>query len=111
MAHAFGAKPPAVAWLGQFFVPLGGVLGGVSTALLLSIVVTQAAILALVFTTCRRLGLSDLAAGVGALLVAASPLFVSCHHVKDDTGDAVVWRCQVQRSCHPTESRLVFGGR
>src|SRR5207253_1842232 len=40
MAHAFGAKPPAVAWLGQFFIPLGGALGGDSTVLLLSIVVT-----------------------------------------------------------------------
>jgi len=80
MAHAFGAKPPAIAWLGQFFVPFGGIVGGDPTALLLSIVVTQAAIIGLVFAACRRLGLSDLAAGLGALLVAASPLFISMSH-------------------------------
>lgn len=84
MAHALGAadagKPPAVVWLGQFFVPLGGVVGGDATALLLSIVLTQAAIVGLVFAACRRLSLSGLAAGLGALLVAASPLFVSMGH-------------------------------
>jgi hypothetical protein len=84
MAHALGAasagKPPAVVWLGQFFVPLGGFVGGDATALLLSIVLTQAAIIGLVFAACRRIGLSDLAAGLGALLVAASPLFVSMGH-------------------------------
>jgi hypothetical protein len=80
MSHAFGAKPPAIAWLGQFFVPFGGVLGGDSTALLLSIVVTEAAIVALVFVACCRLGVSELSAGVGAVLVAASPLFISMSH-------------------------------
>lgn len=80
MAHAFGAKPPAVAWLGQFFIPLGGLVGDDSTALLFSIVVVQAATLAFVFAACRRLGLSDFVAAVGALLVAASPLFVSMSH-------------------------------
>jgi hypothetical protein len=80
MAHAFGAKPPAVAWLGQFFVPFGGLVGGDSTALLLSIVVTQAAIVALVFAACRRLGLSNVSSFVGALLVAAAPLFISMSH-------------------------------
>jgi hypothetical protein len=80
MTHAFGTKPPGVAWLGQFFVPFGGLVGGDSTALLLSVLLAQAATIALVFAACRRLGLSDPAAAVGALVVAASPLFVSMSH-------------------------------
>jgi Dolichyl-phosphate-mannose-protein mannosyltransferase len=79
MTHAFGLKPPAVAWLGQFFVPVGSALGRDSTALLLSVVSCQIASLALVYAALRRLG-GDAVALVGGLVVAASPLFVSMSH-------------------------------
>src|SRR5262249_18006994 len=36
MTHAFGLKPPTIAWLGQFFVPFGRAVGGTEVALLLS---------------------------------------------------------------------------
>lgn len=78
MEHAFGAKPPGVAWLGQFFVPLADVLGSMQVALLLSIVICQAVSLALVYAAARRL--SDghaVAALVAALAMAGAPLFVS----------------------------------
>jgi 4-amino-4-deoxy-L-arabinose transferase-like glycosyltransferase len=76
MTHAFGLKPPAIAWLGQFFVPFGAVVGRDALALLLSVIACQAASLALVYAALRRLA-GDAAAVVGALIVAASPLFVS----------------------------------
>lgn len=80
MSHAFGSKPPAVAWLGQFFVPLGHLGVDDSTALLLSIVAVQAVSLGLIFAACRRLHLSNLASAIAALFMAASPLFTSMSH-------------------------------
>jgi 4-amino-4-deoxy-L-arabinose transferase-like glycosyltransferase len=79
MADAFGSKPPAVAWLGQLFVPLGEVLGEDARALLLSIVLCQAASLSFVFLAARRLD-GTAAAVLATLLVAASPLFVALSH-------------------------------
>jgi 4-amino-4-deoxy-L-arabinose transferase-like glycosyltransferase len=79
MAHAFGLKPPAVAWLGQFFVPLGGVVGGDAAALLLSNLVWQALTLAFVYVAVRRLA-GSAPATFATLLVAAAPLFVSASH-------------------------------
>ncbi|MFX4377512.1 hypothetical protein ABTA44_20905, partial [Acinetobacter baumannii] len=35
-----GARPPAVAWLGQFFVPIGQAMHSVDFGLLLSVVLT-----------------------------------------------------------------------
>ena len=79
MMHAFGQKPPAVAWLGQLFVPLGEVFGRDQTALLLSTVLCQAAVVAFVYAASLRLA-SVATAMVAALLVAASPLFVFVSH-------------------------------
>jgi hypothetical protein len=79
MTHAFGLKPPAIAWLGQFFFPLRSVVGRESVALLLSIVACQVASLALVYAALRRL-VGNAVALVGTLFVAASPLFVSMSH-------------------------------
>src|SRR5262249_19716640 len=79
LRHAFGLKPPAIAWLGEFFVPFGGLVGRDSVALLLSVIACQAGSVGLVFASLRRLT-TELAAGFGALLVAASPLFVSMSH-------------------------------
>jgi len=79
MTHAFGLKPPAVAWLGQFFVPFGAIVGRDAVALLLSVIACQVASLALVYAAVRRLA-GDAPALASALLVAASPLFVSMSH-------------------------------
>jgi 4-amino-4-deoxy-L-arabinose transferase-like glycosyltransferase len=79
MSHAFGLKPPAVAWLGQLFVPLGEFVGDDARALLLSIVVCQAASLSFVYLAVRRLD-GNTAAVLATLLVGASPLFVSLSH-------------------------------
>jgi hypothetical protein len=79
MTHAFGLKPPAIAWLGQLFVPFGAMVGRDAIALLLSVIACQATALALVYTALRRLA-GDGVAFVSALFVAASPLFVSMSH-------------------------------
>jgi 4-amino-4-deoxy-L-arabinose transferase-like glycosyltransferase len=79
MAHAFGLKPPAVAWVGEFFVPLGGVVGGDASALLLSNLVCQALTLALVYVAVRRLA-GAATAVFATLLVAAAPLFIAASH-------------------------------
>lgn len=80
MAQAFGAKPPAIAWLGQAFVPVGDLVGGTQMGLLLSVVACQAVALGLLYVACRRLGAVPLAALAGTLVVAASPLFTSLSH-------------------------------
>ena len=79
MLDAFGSKPPAVAWLGQFFVPLGRLVG-VERALLASVVACQIGSIALVFAAARRLGAGAAASLAGTLVLAASPLFVWATH-------------------------------
>lgn len=79
MENAFGQKPPLIAWFGQLFTPLGGLFGQDEPALLVSILVYQAATLGLVYAGVRRLA-GDGGGLVAALLVAAAPLFVSTSH-------------------------------
>jgi len=77
MLHAFGLKPPGIAWVGQFFVPLGQALGSIEFGLLLFVIVTQWVTLLLIY----RVG-EELSRGcrfvpfVGTALAAAAPLFV-----------------------------------
>jgi len=79
MTNAFGQKPPAVAWFGQLFVPLGDLFGQDEPALLISVLVCLAATLALVYAAVRRLA-GNRAALVATLLLAAAPVFVSMSH-------------------------------
>jgi 4-amino-4-deoxy-L-arabinose transferase-like glycosyltransferase len=93
MADAFGAKPPAIAWLGQFFVPFGYRLDAVGPFLLLSVVLCEAATLSLVFATGRRIG-GTLTGAVAALAAAAAPLAVATSHeylVEPLQGLSVAW--------------------
>jgi hypothetical protein len=80
MVHAFGAKPPGIAWFGQLFVPFGYKFGNVRASLLLSSVACQIATVALLFAAGRKLTGSVVAGLATALLVAAGPLFVSMSH-------------------------------
>jgi hypothetical protein len=78
MEHALRSKPPGVVWFGQFFVPLADVVGSLQVALLLSIVICQAAVLALIYAAVRRLADGRaLVALVAVLVTAGAPLFVS----------------------------------
>jgi hypothetical protein len=77
MLTAFGSKAPGIAWLGQWFVPLGQAIGSVEAGLQLSVLACQAASLLLIFATVK-----ELFAPPGSLLyatvliVASAPLFV-----------------------------------
>ena len=72
-------KAPGVAWLGQFFLPLGPLLGD-QRALLASVVACQVTSLAMIFASASRLGTGRDAAVTGALVLASSPLFVWSTH-------------------------------
>ena len=77
LARAAPLKPPAVVWIGQFFVPLGRALGSVDRSLLLSIWVTHLAVLVVLFRS--LMGLFErrtLVAAVGTLVAGAAPVFI-----------------------------------
>jgi hypothetical protein len=77
LVHTTPSKPPAVAWIGQFFVPVGMAFGSVDAGLLLSIWLTH--VIALIVVYCALVALSGgrtLAALAGTLSVGAAPLFV-----------------------------------
>jgi 4-amino-4-deoxy-L-arabinose transferase-like glycosyltransferase len=79
MTHAFGAKPPAIAWFGQLFVPLRHVFGREATSLLLSVITCEAISIALVYRTLDR-ATGRLGGIVGALALGSAPLFVAMGH-------------------------------
>ena len=88
-------KPPAAAWIGQLFVPVGLWLRSVDRGLLLSVWLTHAAVLVVVFRALMELsaGRAPIAAA-GALTVAAAPLFValSTQYLAEGTQTlAVAW--------------------
>jgi hypothetical protein len=109
MLHVFGSKPPAIAWIGQFFVPLGGVLGSTQVALLYSIELTLASSLALLYVSGRRLTKGDAVASLaGVLATASAPLVVGLSHwylVEPIQSVAVVWALFIMVSAsrwHPS---------
>jgi hypothetical protein len=88
-------RPPAIFWLGEFFVPLRHVVGSVQVAMLLSVEVTLAATLALLFVACRRLAEGRaLPALAGTIVAASAPMVVNISHqylVETIQTAAVVW--------------------
>lgn len=81
MMHVFSAKAPAIAWTGQFFVPLGVPLGSVERALLASVLIAQLGTLLLIFDIGRRVHPASVGpAALGTLFLGASPLFVGLSH-------------------------------
>jgi len=103
MTNAFGSKPPAVAWLGQFFVPIGYRLDHVEVALLVSVVLCQILSVALVYAAVRRLTHSLLAAVCAAVTLAGAPLFTALSHeyLADPIATlAVCWMLFVMASAH-----------
>lgn len=81
MLQAFGIKAPGIAWIGQFFVPIGAAIGSIELGLLASILIVQVATLCVLLGAYRAQAGSRLGpALVGCLVVAASPLFVAMSH-------------------------------
>ncbi len=77
MATGDGFRPPGIEWVGQFFVPLGYLIGSVDKALLYSVLAIQFISLMLLFRAIWEMTDGDtLTATLGALLLAAAPIFV-----------------------------------
>lgn len=78
MAATTPLKPPAVAWIGQFFVPLGLAMGSVDAALRLSIWACHLAALMVVFRALLELSGGRIpVAAAGTLVVGAGPIFIA----------------------------------
>jgi hypothetical protein len=81
MLHVLHASAPGVCWFGQLFVPLGYFLGSFDVGLLLSIWVTQAFTLVLMYRSVWELSSHDhLVSMAGCLALASAPLFVGMSH-------------------------------
>lgn len=81
MLGAFASKSPGIAWLGQFFVPLGRGIGSLETGLLCSIIATQMGSLALFYRISKEFAPERrLVSAAGILLFASAPLFVAMSH-------------------------------
>jgi hypothetical protein len=95
MAGGLSMKPPAVVWLGQFFVPLRHIFGSVEISLLVSVLATQLVLLMILFRIGQRLcPRSNLGALAGVTLAAGTSLFVGLSHqffVEPLQAAAVAW--------------------
>jgi hypothetical protein len=82
MLGAFATKAPGIAWLGQFFIPLGKQIGSIDLALHLSVLLCQFVTLLLVYKTGRAIcpDRGRLAPFAGCLLVGSAPMFVGMSH-------------------------------
>jgi hypothetical protein len=82
MRGAFGSKAPAVAWFGQWFVPIGQLLGSMDLGLHLSVLICQALTLMLVYRIGQRIAAGNdwITPMAGCLLVGGAPLFVGMSH-------------------------------
>ena len=87
-------RPIAIAWLGQFFVPLGRLLDSVPSGLLLLTLSTELLSVLLLLVSLTRLFRSRWAAVLSCSFVVAGPLFVGMglrYFVEPLQGLAVVW--------------------
>jgi hypothetical protein len=75
-------RAPGTVWFGQFFVPLGQLIGSIDVGLLLSILVCQWLTLVLMANMGRKLfpDLGPLGAWTACFVVASSPLFMGRSH-------------------------------
>jgi len=81
MLNVLRGAAPGVSWFGQFFVPLGYLLGSIDVGLLLSIWVTQAFTLILMYRSVWELSGNNLLVTItGCVLIASAPLFVGMSH-------------------------------
>jgi hypothetical protein len=113
MLSAFGRQAPGIAWVGQFFVPVGVLTGSIDTGLLLSIVCAQGLA---IFLTARALG--DLARGkpaisaLGLIVMAAAPLSIALSHyylVEMMQMTAVAWFIFIMARAPSWDRPLIMG--
>jgi len=81
MLTGMNMKPPGIVWLGQFFVPLGPLCGSIENALLLSVLLTQAVTLYLIFLIgCSIAPKSNAVPALGVSMAATAQSFVGLSH-------------------------------
>ena len=81
MMGAFGTKAPGIAWVGQWFVPIGRMLGSMESGLLLSIMIVQFGTLALTYKFGKEfIPISEGAPLLVCLMVGSAPLFIAMSH-------------------------------
>jgi hypothetical protein len=81
MTEGLSIKPPGIVWIAQFFVPLGTLFGSIEAALLFSVLLTQFAMLVLLFRIGQRIAPgSRLIPAAGVFFAASSQFFVGLSH-------------------------------
>ncbi len=81
MMSAFGTKAPGIAWLGQFFAPLGSAVGSIEFGLLVSVWVASLATLLLLGRIGCALWQEDKRGGwLAMVIIGAGSLFVGMSH-------------------------------
>lgn len=81
MLHVLSSQAPGVSWIGLFLVPVGHLLGSIDIGLLLSIWLTQALTLILIYRSTLELSGHNQLVGIsGCLVTASAPLFVGMSH-------------------------------
>ena len=75
-ALSVGPKPPVLAWVGQFFVPIGKSIGNIDSGLLLVNFLSQGLALAFLFGALIEYCSDRLFAITGCAAVASAPLFI-----------------------------------
>ena len=103
MTIAFGMKPPGSAWLGQLFVPFRGAFGSVETALLFSILLTQLAVLVLIYRISMEVAPNSRGIGfLGIGIAAGAQQFVGLSHqylVEPLQCFAIAWAILIALRC------------
>ena len=79
MLSAFSVKAPGIAWLGQFFVPLGNMLG-IDIALMLLILIAQFLILIMAYQIINSATDSKKISVICVLIMASAPMFIALSH-------------------------------
>lgn len=111
MISAFGSKAPGTAWLGQFFVPLGQLIGSIDTGLLVSIVVTQLIVWLLIYHTILKLTDSNLISIICCTFAASAPLSVALTHqyfVEPLQTLSVAWVILIMAFAPKWESKIIL---
>ena len=77
----FDGRPPGIAWVGQFFVPAGMLIGSIDSGLLLSIVAAQAFGVMMMARAVWELSTRRFRSLIiGLIVMASSPLFIALSH-------------------------------
>jgi len=103
MLTGMNLKPPGIVWLGQLFVPLGALGGSIESALLFSVLLTQAVTLYLIFQIGRTIAPKSYAVpALGVSIAAAAQSFVGLSHqffVEPLQALAVAWTVLIMVRC------------